>query len=81
MNKLPNPCFLHSLDWDIPVKSGDWFPPTDGFTINTISGNRAVLFGGRSPINSGEGCPTNDVFILSFSYNRVVSYLYTSIVY
>ena len=58
------------------MKTGDKFPPCSGFTINTLPGNKAVLFGGRLIDEKGQGHATDSVFIISFTDICVVSTSY-----
>ena len=62
--------------WTIPKVTGHKFPPCAGFTINVLSGNKAVLFGGVCTDDKKQRQLTSDVFILSVTENSVVSYFY-----
>ena len=62
--------------WTIPKVTGHKFPPCSGFTINVLSGNKAVLFGGVCTDDKKQRQLTSDVFILSVTENSVVSYFY-----
>ena len=55
------------------MKTGDKFLPCCGFTINTLPGNKAVLFGGGSIDEKGQKDTTDSVFIISFTDSCVVS--------
>ena len=60
--------YLNTGKWTVPERSGSIFPPCTGFTINTISGNRAIVFGGVCVTNK-----PSDVYIMSFTNKSVVS--------
>ena len=55
------------------MKTGDEFPPCNGFTRNTLSGNRAVLFGGSFIEEEGKELDASNVFVISFTDSCVVS--------
>lgn len=66
---------LFSGGWTIQVVTGSAFPPLTGFSIDTLPGNRAIIFGGES-VNEHNKLVhhlSNDVFILSYMNNFVVS--------
>ena len=65
--------------WTIPKVTGHKFPPCAGFTINVLSGNKAVLFGGVCTDDKEQGQLTSDVFILSVAKNSVVSCPYNAL--
>ena len=54
------------------MKSGCVFTPSTGFSINILPGNRAIVFGGITVIDQ-KFHRSNDIFIVSFTNNTVVS--------
>ena len=65
--------------WTIPLRTGNNFTPCTGFTLNTLSEYKAVLFGGWALNDNGLEYPTNDIYFISFDHNVVVSYINASI--
>ena len=65
--------FLYIARWIVPVVTGTRPPPLAGFTLNKLpDGNRAILFGGQVIDHSGYHF-TNDVYIVTYSKDSVVS--------
>ena len=58
--------------WKVPIITGNRPPPCAGFSIHTLPGNRAVIFGGATIDETGIH-RVNDLFMLSFSQNAIVS--------
>ena len=50
--------------------SGQRPPPCYGFTLNKLSHNRGIMFGGRD----GNRVFNNDIFIMELTYDAVVRY-------
>ena len=64
-------CFS-SGQWKVPIITGDRPPPCARFNIKTFPSNRAVMFGGFIIDKTGFH-RVNDLFLLSFSQNTIVS--------
>ena len=58
------------------MKRGDKLPPYSDFTINTLPGNKAVLFGGGFIDEKGQNDTTDSVFIISLTDSCVVSFFF-----
>ena len=58
--------------WKVPVITGNRPPPCSDFSIDTLPGNRSVMFGGCTIDETGVRL-VNDSFLLSFSQNTIVS--------
>ena len=52
--------------------TGNCAPPCAAFSINTLPDNKSVMFGGFT-IDGTEFRRVNDLFLLSFSQNSIVS--------
>ena len=63
---------ISSGQWKVPIIKGNRPPPCAGFSINTLPGNRGVIFGG-STIDETGFHRVNHLFLLSFSQNTIVS--------
>ena len=63
---------ISSGQWKVPIITGNRPPPLAYFTINTLPGNRSVMFGGRTIDETGLH-RVNDLFLLLFSQNTIVS--------
>ena len=61
-----------SGQWKVPIITGNCPPPCSGFSIHTLPGNGGVMFGGVAIDETGFR-RVNDVFLLSFSENTIVS--------
>ena len=66
--------YFYLLDkWTAPRRSGSVFPPTTCFSIDVVPGsNTAIMFGGMCFKDQKENS-TNDVFILSYTKDSVVT--------
>ena len=62
-----------SGQWKVPIITGDRPPPSAGFSIKSLPGNKGVMFGGVTRTETGI-TRLNDLFLLSFSENTIVSY-------
>ena len=62
-----------SGQWKVPIITGNRPSPCSGFSINTLPGNRSVIFGGYT-FDETRFRRVNDLFLLSFSQNAIVSY-------
>ena len=61
--------------WIIPTISGQCCPPTSGFTIQKITNNKAVMFGGAVTDDEGYDKPVNSVYTCELqSDTKIVSY-------
>ena len=61
--------------WIIPTISGQCCPPTSGFTIQKITNNKAVMFGGSVTDDEGYAEPVNSVYTCELqSDTTIVSY-------
>ena len=58
--------------WKIPVITGTRPPACSDFTINTLPGNRGVIFGGYTIDETGENL-VDDLFMFTCSLNTIVS--------
>ena len=58
--------------WNVPIITGNRPQPCSLFSINTLPGNRGVMFGGFTIDETGFR-RVNDLFLLSFSQNTIVS--------
>ena len=61
-----------SGQWKVPIITGNRPPPSAGFSIKSLPRNRGVMFGGIGIDETGFRC-VNDLFLLSFSQNTIVS--------
>ena len=61
-----------SGQWKVPIITGNRPPPCARFGIHTLPGNRGVMFGGIIIDKTGFR-HVNDLFLLSFSQNTIVS--------
>ena len=64
--------YISSGQWKVPIITGYRPPPCAGFSIHTLPGNRSVMFGGRA-FGENRFCSVNNLFLLSFSQNTIVS--------
>ena len=64
--------YFSSGQWKVPIITGNRPPPCADFTINTLPGNKGVMFGGFT-IDETALRRVNDIFLLSFSQNTIVS--------
>ena len=55
--------------WSSPVVTGQAPPPCSSFTLTTLEGNRAAMFGGTTPSSSWP----NDLYIVDLERHSVVS--------
>ena len=61
--------------WTVPTVTGTRPPPLAGFTVNPLPGiNRAVIFGGMVVDDTGGFYRTNDVYLVTYTKDVVVSY-------
>ena len=61
--------------WIIPTISGQCCPPTSGFTIQKITNNKAVMFGGGVTDERGYDILVNSVYTCELqSDTTIVSY-------
>ena len=61
--------------WIIPTISGQCCPPTSGFTIQKITNNKAVMFGGSVTDERGYDIRVNSVYTCELqSDTTIVSY-------
>ena len=61
--------------WIIPTISGQCYPPTSGFTIQKITNNKAVIFGGSVTDDEGYDIRVNSVYTCELqSDTTIVSY-------
>ena len=65
-------CVLSSGQWKVPIITGNRPPPSSSFSIDTLPGNKGVMFGGFTIDETGFH-RVNDLFVLSFSQNIIVS--------
>ena len=65
-------CIYYSGQWKVPIITGNRPPPCSRFSINTRTGNNGVMFGGSTIDDTGFR-RVNDIFLLSFSQNTIVS--------
>ena len=56
--------------WSVPIISGQRPPPCYYFTLNKLSHNRGIMFGGYN----GNLVENNDIFIMELTYDAVVRY-------
>ena len=63
---------IFSGQWKVPIITGNFPPPCSRFSINTLSGSGGVIFGGFTIDETGFR-RINDLFLLSFSQNTIVS--------
>ena len=56
--------------WSVPIISGQCPPPRYSFTLNKLSHNRGIMFGGYN----GNKVVNNDIFIMELTYDAVVRY-------
>ncbi|XP_019857956.1 PREDICTED: uncharacterized protein LOC100637226 [Amphimedon queenslandica] len=61
---------LSSGQWIVPFVSGQCFPPTDNFTIERISHNKGIIYGG-SVTDGGKSIPTNSIYLFELSRNTI----------
>ena len=54
--------------WSSPVVTGQAPPPCEDFTLTTVEGKRAAMFGG-----STESGPSDDLYIVELRSHSVVS--------
>ena len=55
--------------WSSPAVTGQAPPPCYDFTLTTVGGKRAAIFGGSSPLNTF----SNDFYIVDLKRHSVVS--------
>ena len=55
--------------WSSPVVTGQAPPPCYEFTLTTLEGNRAAMFGGRTP----SSVYSDDLYIVDLERHSVVS--------
>ena len=55
--------------WSSPVVTGQAPPPCYGFTLTTVEGNRAAMFGGSTPPKVF----SDDLYIVDLERHSVVS--------
>ena len=68
---------IGTCKWIVPVKTGDKLPPYSYFNINSLPGNKAVLFGGGFIDEKGQKDTTgSSMFMISFTDSCVVSTFY-----
>ena len=61
--------------WIIPTISGQCYPPTSSFTIQKITNNKAVMFGGAVTDDEGYAEYVNSVYTCELqSDTTIVSY-------
>ena len=61
--------------WIIPTISGQCYPPTSAFTIQKITNNKAVMFGGTVTDDEGYAENVNSVYTCELqSDTTIVSY-------
>ena len=63
---------ISSGQWKVPIITGNRPPPCSRFSIHTLPGNSGVMFGGGI-IGETRFHRVNDLFLLSFSQNAIVS--------
>ena len=63
---------ISSGQWKLPMITGNRPPPCVDFSIHTLSSNKGVMFGGYTIDEIGFR-PVNDLFLLSFYQNTIVS--------
>ena len=63
---------ISSGQWIVPIITGNRPQPFSHFSINTLPGNKSVIFGGGTVDETGFH-RVNDLFFLSFSENGIVS--------
>ena len=61
-----------SGQWKVPIITGDRPPPSAGFSIKSLPGNKGVMFGGVTQTEARIH-RLNDLFLLLFSENTIVS--------
>ena len=71
---ITNCMYCPAGKWTIPVRTGDYFPPYNSFSLNPLPGNKAILFGGVAVDIWGQRSYSQNVFIISFANKCVVSY-------
>ena len=66
-------CLIILGQFTVPFVSGQSCSPTSDFTINKISQNKGIMFGGATNLS---GHFTNIVCVFKVSHNTIVSYCY-----
>ena len=62
---------LSSGQWEVPVITGTRPPPLTHFSLNTLPGNRGVIFGGTTVDETGKH-RVNDLYSFSCSRDAIV---------
>ena len=65
---------ISSGQWIVPVITGTRSPPLAYSTINTLPGNRGVMFGGVTINERNCYYRINDLYLFHYSRNTIVSY-------